>query len=104
MPPDDSPGALSTRVERLVDLPDRPIVGVNFVAGSRTGHGANTHGDVIDVVSPYTGALLGRIPDSTPAELDVAVHAAKDAAVGWGACSLKERTVPLFRFRELLLE
>jgi malonate-semialdehyde dehydrogenase (acetylating)/methylmalonate-semialdehyde dehydrogenase len=107
MPPDDNPGALSERVERLVDLPDRPLAGANFIAGSRSERGhdhAFGQGDFIDVSSPYTGKLLGRIPDSTPGELGVAVQAAKEAAALWAACSLKERTVPLFRFRELLIE
>src|ERR1700712_4579342 len=85
MPPDDNSGAM---LERLVDLPDRPHVGANFIAGSRSERGrdhALGQGNFIDVVSPYTGQLLGRIPDSTPSELDDAVQAAKAAAVAWAA-------------------
>jgi malonate-semialdehyde dehydrogenase (acetylating) / methylmalonate-semialdehyde dehydrogenase len=98
MPPDDSPSI----VERLVDLPERPYLGANFVAGARKGR--RDHGDVIEVHSPYTGQLLGSVPDSTPVELEEAVQAAKAAARDWARWSIKERTVPLFRFRALLIE
>lgn len=57
----------------------------------------------IDVTSPYTGAVIGRVPDSGAAEIDAIVTAARTAAVGWGRLPVKQRTVPLFRFRELLL-
>jgi malonate-semialdehyde dehydrogenase (acetylating)/methylmalonate-semialdehyde dehydrogenase len=57
----------------------------------------------IEVYSPYTGQLLGSVPDSGPAEVAAAVSCAVEAARAWAACSLKERTVPLFRFRELVL-
>jgi malonate-semialdehyde dehydrogenase (acetylating)/methylmalonate-semialdehyde dehydrogenase len=87
----------------LVDLPVQPCLGANFIAGA-PGTRVTGQGDWIDVQSPYTGQLLGHVPDSTRDELDAAVQAAKRAAVGWAQCSLKERTVPLFRFRELLFQ
>jgi len=58
----------------------------------------------IEVCSPYTGQLLGSIPDSGAREVDSAVAGAVEAARGWARLSIKQRTVPLFRFRELLLE
>jgi malonate-semialdehyde dehydrogenase (acetylating) / methylmalonate-semialdehyde dehydrogenase len=97
MPPDDSPSIL----ERLVDLPAQPYAGANFVAGAPRNR---SRGPSIEVHSPYTGQLLGTVPDSTAAELDDAVQAAKLAARDWGRWSLKERTAPLFRFRALLHE
>jgi malonate-semialdehyde dehydrogenase (acetylating) / methylmalonate-semialdehyde dehydrogenase len=99
MPPDDNPAI----AERLVDLPSRPHVGANFIAGAHKPR-AKDGGARIEVHSPYTGQLLGSVPDSTPAELDEAVQAATVAAREWGRWSLKERTAPLFRFRALLLE
>ncbi|MET0341446.1 MAG: CoA-acylating methylmalonate-semialdehyde dehydrogenase [Polyangiales bacterium] len=57
----------------------------------------------IDVRSPYTGELLGTVPDSGPAEVDAVVRAAAEAAVAWRRVPIKQRTQPLFRFRELVL-
>jgi malonate-semialdehyde dehydrogenase (acetylating) / methylmalonate-semialdehyde dehydrogenase len=98
MPPDDNPSISS----RLVDLPERPYVGANFVAGAAKSRAQR--GEIIEVFSPYNGQLLGSVPDSSAAELDEAVQAAKRAASAWGRWSLKERTAPLFRFRALLHE
>jgi malonate-semialdehyde dehydrogenase (acetylating) / methylmalonate-semialdehyde dehydrogenase len=58
----------------------------------------------IEVSSPYTGQLLGSVPDSGAAEVEQVVAGAAEAAGPWGRLSIKQRTVPLFRFRELLLE
>jgi len=55
------------------------------------------------VVSPYTGAVVGRVELSGAADVDAAVTAARGALAGWAAMPLKERSRPLFRFRELLL-
>jgi malonate-semialdehyde dehydrogenase (acetylating) / methylmalonate-semialdehyde dehydrogenase len=57
----------------------------------------------LEVVSPYTGQLLGSIPDSGVREVDQVVAGAVDAARGWGQLPIKQRTEPLFRFRSLLL-
>jgi len=57
----------------------------------------------ITVTSPYTGELLGSIPDSGPAQVAQVVQGARDAAQAWGRTPIKQRTQPLFRFRELLL-
>ena len=57
----------------------------------------------IHVRSPYTGELLGSVPDSGPQEVDAVVRAAAEAAAGWRRIPIKQRTQPLFRFRELLL-
>ncbi|HET8936036.1 MAG TPA: CoA-acylating methylmalonate-semialdehyde dehydrogenase [Polyangiales bacterium] len=100
MPPDDSPSTF----ERLVDLPERPYVGANFVAGAHKPRAPDRDQKLIEVHSPYTGQLLGTVPDTTAAELDEIVQVAKAAAADWGHWSLKERTAPLFRFRALLFE
>ena len=57
----------------------------------------------IPVHSPYTGALLGSVPDSGATQVAEVVAAAVCAGPSWRALPLKERTQLLFRFRELLL-
>lgn len=98
MPADDNHAIAPS----LVDLPSRPYVGANFVAG-RAKPRAHS-GEIIEVYSPYNGQLLGTVPESSAAELDEVVQAAKRAAKDWARWSLKERTAPLFRFRALLHE
>jgi malonate-semialdehyde dehydrogenase (acetylating)/methylmalonate-semialdehyde dehydrogenase len=60
-------------------------------------------GPRIEVFSPYSGRLLGSVPDSGPAQVDDIVRGAREAALAWGRTPIKQRTLPLFRFRELLL-
>ncbi|HEY6878499.1 MAG TPA: CoA-acylating methylmalonate-semialdehyde dehydrogenase [Polyangiales bacterium] len=60
-------------------------------------------GPRIEVFSPYSGHLLGSVPDSGPAQVDDIVRGARVAAQGWARTPIKQRTLPLFRFRELLL-
>ncbi len=56
----------------------------------------------LDVRSPYTGGVIGRIPLTPAAEVAPVVEAAKKAAEGWRATALRERTARMFRFRTLL--
>jgi malonate-semialdehyde dehydrogenase (acetylating)/methylmalonate-semialdehyde dehydrogenase len=92
--------AIAAAQEPLVRLPDAPLSGANLVRGAlhcaREGHS-------IEVTSPYTGEVLGHVPDSTQEDIDDAVSFAHNAARDWGRLPIKERTVPLFRFRELVL-
>jgi malonate-semialdehyde dehydrogenase (acetylating)/methylmalonate-semialdehyde dehydrogenase len=82
-------------------MPDAPIAGANFVRGApQRPRGLPS----IEVHSPYTGELLGSVPESGPAEVAEAVRFAREAARDWASCSTKERTVPLFRFRQRLLD
>jgi malonate-semialdehyde dehydrogenase (acetylating)/methylmalonate-semialdehyde dehydrogenase len=60
-------------------------------------------GPRIEVFSPYSGRLLGSVPDSGPAQVDDVVRGAREAFSGWARTPIKQRTLPLFRFRELLL-
>jgi malonate-semialdehyde dehydrogenase (acetylating)/methylmalonate-semialdehyde dehydrogenase len=82
-----------------IQLPESPIIGRNLVGGEWvTPQGAAT----LDVRSPYTGGVIGRIP-LTPAEgVDPVVQAAKKAAEGWRAMALRDRTARMLRFRMLL--
>jgi malonate-semialdehyde dehydrogenase (acetylating) / methylmalonate-semialdehyde dehydrogenase len=77
-----------------------PVVIANLAHGAPQ---AAQPGPRIDVFSPYSGQLLGSVPDSSQAQVDDLVRGAVAAAEGWAATPIKQRTVPLFRFRELLL-
>src|SRR3569833_2043623 len=50
---------------------DRLFIGGEWVSPAGTG--------VIDVVSPHTEEVVGRVPEATPADIDRAVAAARDA-------------------------
>jgi malonate-semialdehyde dehydrogenase (acetylating)/methylmalonate-semialdehyde dehydrogenase len=56
------------------------------------------------VRSPYTGAVIGEVPLSTRAEVARIAAAAHKAWPAWRRTPIKERSVPLFRFRALMLE
>jgi malonate-semialdehyde dehydrogenase (acetylating)/methylmalonate-semialdehyde dehydrogenase len=85
----------------LVDLPQALFECQNLIGGRWS---APTSGRTRDVVSPYTGAIVGKVPLSAAADVDQAVRAARAAFPAWSAMPLKERSRPLFRFRELLLQ
>jgi hypothetical protein len=74
--------------------PPRTLVGGRFVAAE---------GAALDIKSPYTGQVIGSVRMSTARDVEAAIGAAAAAWPMWSATPLKERTVPLFRFRDLLL-
>ncbi|MBN1210168.1 MAG: CoA-acylating methylmalonate-semialdehyde dehydrogenase [Myxococcaceae bacterium] len=83
----------------FVQLPATPIIGRNLVGGEWvTPAGA----ELLDVRSPYTGGVIGRIPLTPAAGVAPVVEAAKKAAEGWRATPLRDRTAKLLRFRMLL--
>jgi malonate-semialdehyde dehydrogenase (acetylating)/methylmalonate-semialdehyde dehydrogenase len=84
----------------LVDVPD-PIPRCDNLVGGRWT--PPVQGGARDVLSPYTGGVVGRAALSGPADVDAAVRAAQGALPAWRAMPAKERARPLFRFRELLL-
>jgi malonate-semialdehyde dehydrogenase (acetylating) / methylmalonate-semialdehyde dehydrogenase len=55
-----------------------------------------------DVISPWTGALIGKVETSTSEQVAAAVKAAEAAFPGWRATPIKERSIKLFKFRELV--
>ena len=82
-----------------VQLPESPIIGRNLVGGEWvTPTGVAT----LDVRSPYTGGVIGRIPLTPAAGVGPVVEAAKKAAEGWRATPLRDRTARMLRFRMLL--
>jgi malonate-semialdehyde dehydrogenase (acetylating)/methylmalonate-semialdehyde dehydrogenase len=58
----------------------------------------------MDVTSPYTGEVVGRVPLCGPEHVAAAARAAQVAQAEWRTVPLKERTQILFRFRELVIE
>jgi malonate-semialdehyde dehydrogenase (acetylating)/methylmalonate-semialdehyde dehydrogenase len=87
------------RSHPFVSLPSTPITGANLIGGR---FDPCPELPSIAVHSPYTGELLGRVPDSGAAEVERAVAAAAEVQPGWARLPVKQRTEPLFRFRALL--
>jgi len=73
----------------------------NFVDGAWTASGGTQHLEVLD---PATTEVLGVVPLSTRADVDVAVAAAARAFPEWRATPAVERARVLFRLRGLLEE
>ncbi|MCP3166185.1 CoA-acylating methylmalonate-semialdehyde dehydrogenase [Myxococcus qinghaiensis] len=83
----------------FVELPESVVPCRNLVGGEwLVPHGAQ----LLDVRSPYTGTVIGRVPLTSAAGVAQVVEAARAAAPQWAATSLRERTQLLFRFRYLL--
>lgn len=80
-------------------LPEPPIDCRNLVGPSWT----TACGDVIELRSPWTDAVIGHMRESSPADLDAVVNSCHVAARDWAATPLKERCQVMFRVREQLL-
>jgi 5-carboxymethyl-2-hydroxymuconic-semialdehyde dehydrogenase len=86
------------RALELVQDPGRVPLG-HFVAGRPlAGAGAD-----FEVTDPSTGSVIGRAHDATPAELDLAVAAAKRAFPGWAGTSGEARRALLHRIADLIV-
>ena len=57
-----------------------------------------------DVINPATGAVIGKLPHATRAELDLALQAAQRAFDGWRKTSALDRSKILRRVAELVRE
>jgi malonate-semialdehyde dehydrogenase (acetylating)/methylmalonate-semialdehyde dehydrogenase len=88
----------------LVDVPRTTPHCQNLIGGRWVPAQRQSAASVREVISPYTGAVVGRVELSTAADVDAAVAAARAAFPAWAAMPCKERSRPLFRFRELLLQ
>ncbi|KAF2655381.1 aldehyde dehydrogenase [Lophiostoma macrostomum CBS 122681] len=56
-----------------------------------------------DIISPYTGELVAKVPEATPTDVDTAVAAAEAAFPAWSSLSPVERGKPLKNMAELVL-
>jgi malonate-semialdehyde dehydrogenase (acetylating)/methylmalonate-semialdehyde dehydrogenase len=77
---------------------DTPLI-AHWIGGEATEGSPAAFGDVFD---PATGRVAKRVAYASPADVDVAVAAARVAFESWSKVSLTKRTRVLFRFRELL--
>ncbi len=59
-------------------------------------------GRTAQIFHPATGEVAGTVDMASPADVDAAVAAAREAFPGWRDTSLVRRTQVLFRFRELV--
>lgn len=64
----------------------------------------DTPRDWIDVVAPYTGAVLGRVLRGTPADVREGARRARAAQRDWGTSAISQRARVLLRFHDLLLD
>ncbi len=71
----------------------------HWIGGKPWDGEAERHGDVYD---PATGQVTAQVDFASPAEVDLAVAAAKDAFTTWRRVSLARRATTLFAFRELV--
>src|SRR5262245_51667671 len=84
----------------LVQVPAQARILDNFLAGKATPPVGNIYQEV---TSPYTGKVVGRVALSDARDVAVAVAAAKSAFDAWRVVPIKERSLVLHRFRELVL-
>ncbi|MBC8074078.1 MAG: CoA-acylating methylmalonate-semialdehyde dehydrogenase [Deltaproteobacteria bacterium] len=71
----------------------------HWIAGKPSTRAVEREGDVFD---PATGEVQAKVALASPADVDAAVAAAKDALPEWREASLAKRTRVLFAFREQL--
>ncbi len=57
---------------------------------------------MLEVKSPYTGGVVGKVALSNADDVAAAVSAASQAARAWAATPIKERVAPMRRFYDLL--
>ena len=70
----------------------------NYIAGSFTNGSVKT----LEVLSPLDGNIISSVPLSSPAQLDEAVNAAREAFPAWSAMPIKERVQVFYRYKTLL--
>ncbi len=63
-----------------------------------------TSGGRHEVINPATGDVVAQLALATPADVDIAVAAARSALPGWSAATPAERSAVLFKLAELLEE
>ncbi len=73
----------------------------NYVGGAWIAPAAST---VVDVTNPATGAVITRVPVSTPEEVDHAARAAQDAFPAWRDTPPLDRAKYLFTLRDLMTQ
>ncbi|WP_030059213.1 MULTISPECIES: succinic semialdehyde dehydrogenase [Streptomyces] len=85
---------------RTVTAAVPPSLGTRLAAGVT----ATGEPDLIDTVAPLTGERLASLPQSTPADVEVAFQLARRAQAAWAALPVRRRAAVLLRFHDLLLK
>ncbi|MFD5921147.1 succinic semialdehyde dehydrogenase [Kitasatospora sp. NPDC058201] len=75
-------------------LVDRLVTGVTATGEPR----------VVETVAPLTGDRLAGLPQSTPADVEVAFELARRAQPAWAALPVRRRAAVLLHFHDLLLK
>src|SRR5689334_15663569 len=60
--------------------------------------------EMVAVHSPFTGAVLSRIPAATEEDVEFAIARARAAQPGWSALACADRARIFLRFHDLLLK
>ncbi|MFF4381911.1 succinic semialdehyde dehydrogenase [Kitasatospora sp. NPDC001547] len=75
----------------------------SLVARLAAGVTATGEPDLVETVAPLTGERLASLPQSTPADVEVAFQLARRAQAAWAALPVRRRAAVLLRFHDLLL-
>ncbi|MFJ9441549.1 succinic semialdehyde dehydrogenase [Kitasatospora sp. NPDC101235] len=75
----------------------------SLVARLAAGVTATGEPDLVETVAPLTGERLASLPQSTPADVEVAFQLARRAQAAWSALPVRRRAAVLLRFHDLLL-
>ena len=72
------------------------------ILNNSTQHSDNNYKQFFSVINPSNGEELGKIQNSSTVEINDCIIQAKSAFQTWSELTLKERTVVLYRYRNLL--
>ncbi|MFE2110442.1 succinic semialdehyde dehydrogenase [Kitasatospora sp. NPDC059463] len=76
----------------------------SLVARLAAGVTATGEPSVVETVAPLTGERLAGLPQSTPADVEVAFELARRAQPAWAALPVRRRAAVLLRFHDLLIK
>ncbi|QYZ69571.1 NAD-dependent succinate-semialdehyde dehydrogenase [Neotabrizicola shimadae] len=85
---------LRARLSDASLLREAALVGSRWIAASKSG---------LAVTNPSTGAVIGHVPDLTPADAEEAIAAAALAQKAWAARTAKDRGQVLRRWYDLMM-
>lgn len=81
-----------------VQIPTSKIQCANFINNQLT----PASGELVSVVSPYTGGVIGEYRQSKPTDVAQAVESAHQAQLEWGKTPIKERSRVMYNWRNIL--
>jgi malonate-semialdehyde dehydrogenase (acetylating)/methylmalonate-semialdehyde dehydrogenase len=86
-------------VRLKIKFPPQTVDCLNFVENQLTA----ATGETRNVISPYTGEVIGRYRCSTQPDIEYAVQSAHRAQTDWATTPIKERSKIMFQWRNILL-